>query len=86
MIFPVQEVTRIDKNENKLQKQYLRDYNLLIVQDLQQGHYQILLIILLNEFVKLNIKMNMVIKTAKYVKVNTDITTAFLNALTEKMI
>ena len=86
MIFPVQEVTRIDKNENKLQKQYLRDYNLLIVQDLQQGHYQILLIILLNEFVKLNIKMNMVIKTAKYVEVNTDITTAFLNALTEKMI
>ena len=86
MIFPVQEVTRIDKNENKLQKQYLRDYNLLIVQDLQQGHYQILLIILLNEFVKLNIKMNMVIKTAKYVEVNTDITTAFLNVLTEKMI
>ena len=86
MIFPVQEVTRIDKNENKLQKQYLRDYNLLIVQDLQQGHYQILLIILLNEFVKLNIKMNMVIKTAKYVEVNTDITTAFLNALFEKMI
>ena len=86
MIFPVQEVTRIDKNENKLQKQYLRDYNLLIVEDLQQGHYQILLIILLNEFVKLNIKMNMVIKTAKYVEVNTDITTAFLNALTEKMI
>ena len=33
---------------------YLTNYNLLIVQDLWQAHYQILLIILQKELIKLN--------------------------------
>ena len=36
----------------KLQKPYLADFNLMIVQDLWQAHYQILLIVLLKEFRK----------------------------------
>ena len=32
--------------EKKLQKAYLIDYNLLIAQDLWQGHYQIISIIM----------------------------------------
>ena len=37
--------------EKKLQKIYLTYYDLLIVQDLWQGHYQILSIIFLKEFI-----------------------------------
>ena len=48
------EVIRIDK-KGKLQKTYLTDYNLLIAQGLQKAHYQISLIILLKEFIKLNV-------------------------------
>ena len=84
--FQFKKLQELIKNKNKLQKQYLTDYNLLIVQDLQQGHYQILFVILLNEFIKLNTKMNMVIENAQCVELNTGITTVFLNALTEKMI
>ena len=43
------------KLQNKLQKIYHADYNLLIAQDLQQTHYQILPIIFLKEFIKLNV-------------------------------
>ena len=42
--------------EKKLQKLYLTDYNLLTAQDSWQVHYQILLIILLKEFIKLNVQ------------------------------
>ena len=48
--------------EKKFQKPYLTNYNLLIVQDLRQAYYQILLIILLKEFIKLNGKMNTIVK------------------------
>ena len=48
-----QELIKIEK---KLQKLYLRDCSLLTTQDLWQAHYQILLIILLKEFIKLNVK------------------------------
>ena len=43
------------KIENKLQEQYLTNYNLLTAQNLWQAHYQILSIISLKEFLKLNI-------------------------------
>ena len=46
--------------ESKLQKTYLTNYNLLIVQDLWQVCYQIFLIILPKEFMKLNEKMDMI--------------------------
>ena len=63
---PVQKaVTRIDKNGEEITKPYVTDYNLLIAQEFWQVHYQILLIILLNEFMKLNISMNMMIKYSK---------------------
>ena len=40
------------KKEKKSQKLYLTDYSLLTVQDLWQAHYQILLIMSLEEFIK----------------------------------
>ena len=48
--------------EKRLQKPYLTNDNLLMAQDLWQAHYQIWLIILLKEFKKLNVNMNMIIK------------------------
>ena len=54
--------------EKKLQKRYLRNYNLLIVQDLWQAHYQILLITLLREFITLNANMDTIMKNAKHVE------------------
>ena len=42
--------------EKKLQKSYLTINSLLIRQYLWQDHYQTLLIILLKEFIKLNVK------------------------------
>ena len=38
-----------------------------------------LLIALLNEFIKLNVNMNMMMKNVKLVELNTKIPTAFLN-------
>ena len=52
--------------EKKLQKYiYLSYYNLLIVQDLWQVHYQILSIIFLKRFIELNVNTNMMIKNVK---------------------
>ena len=51
--------------EKTLQKPYPMDYTLLIVQDLWQAHYEILLIIFLKEFIKLNVNMNIIIKNVK---------------------
>ena len=69
----------------KLQKSYY-NYNLLIVQDLWKVHYQILLIILLTEFIKLNSNIDTIIKNAKYVELNIKIVSAFLNTQTLKML
>ena len=73
--------------EEKLQKPYPTDYNLLIVQDLWQAHYQVLLIIVLKEFIKLNVNRNTIVKKVKLTELNTDtdIVTAFLNTQTLKM-
>ena len=53
------------KKEKKLQKPYPRDYNLLIAQEFWQAHYLIFLIILLKEFIKLNVNTDMMIKNVK---------------------
>ena len=79
------------KLQNKLQKIYHADYNLLIAQDLQQTHYQILPIIFLKEFIKLNVnnkheKKRKKRKKIKLVELNIDITTLFLNTQNLKMI
>ena len=47
--------------EKKLQKPYLTNYNLQI-KDIWQVYYQTLLIILLKEFIKLNVDIGMIIK------------------------
>ena len=54
--------------EQKLQNIYLTYYNLLIVQDLWQAHYQILSIIPLEEFIELNVNMDMMIKNVRLVE------------------
>ena len=46
-------VKRVDENGRETIKPYPLDYNLLIVQDLREAHCQMLLIIVLKEFVKL---------------------------------
>ena len=46
----------------KLQKIYLTYYNLLKAQDLWQAHHQILLIIFLKDFIKLNVNTDRMIK------------------------
>ena len=48
--------------EKKLQKIYPAYYNLLIAQDLWQAHYQVMSIIFLKEFIRLNINMDTFIK------------------------
>ena len=48
--------------EKKSQKICLTDYNLLIAQDLRQAHYQILSIIFLKKFIKLNMNRDAMIK------------------------
>ena len=65
--------------ERKLHKIYLTYYNLLIVQDLWQAHYQIFSIIFLKGFIELNVKLDMMIKNVKHLELNTGIATVFLN-------
>ena len=72
--------------DKKLQKIYLTYYNLLIVQNLWQAHYQILSIILLKEFVKLNVKTDTMIANVKFWKLNISVATVFLNTQILKMI
>ena len=48
--------------KKKLQKIYLTYYNLLIAQGLWKAHYQILSIIFLKEFMKLNVNTDAKIK------------------------
>ena len=48
--------------EEKVQNMYLTNYNLLIAQDLWQVHYQILPIIFLKEFIKLNVDRDTLIR------------------------
>ena len=48
--------------KKKLEKQYLTYYNLLIVQNVSQAHYQILSIIFLKEFFKLNVNTDLMME------------------------
>ena len=72
--------------EKKLQKVYLTHYNLLIMQDLWQAHYQILSTIFLKEFAELNVNTDMMIRNARQVELNISIVTVFLNIQTLEMI
>ena len=66
----------------KLQKSYLTNYNLLIVQDLWQVHYQILLPNFLEEFMKSYGNIDMIIKNANHVELTTKIISVVLNTQT----
>ena len=70
----------------KLQKIYLTYYDLLIVRDLWQAHYQILSIIFLKVFIKLNVNTDTMIKNLKIAELYINIATVFLNTQTLKMI
>ena len=59
------EVTRIDKNGKKLQKLYLKDYDLFTAQDLREAHYQILSIIFMKLLIKWNVNTDTMIKNVK---------------------
>ena len=61
--------------EEKLQKIYLTYYNLLIMQDLWQAHYQIFLIIFLKEFLELNVNSDIAMKNVKIAQLNMGIAT-----------
>ena len=67
---------RIDKNGEEITK---RNYNLLIAQGLLQVLYQILLIIFVKEFIKLNVNMDMMINNMRFVELNISIVIVFLN-------
>ena len=67
------------KKEKNSQKLYLTDYNSLTAQSLWQASYQILLLTLLKEFMKLNIDSDMIIKNVNFAELNTKIATAFWN-------
>ena len=81
-----QKLTSIDKNGEEIAKIYLPYYNLLIAQDLWQAQYQILPIVFLKEFIKLNVNLNMMMKNAKLVELNISIATVFLNKQVLRMI
>ena len=68
--------------KNKLQKTYLTDYNLFTAQDLLQAHDQILIIILLKNFIKLNVNTTTMIRNVKLAELNTRIARDFLKTQT----
>ena len=74
------------KIEKKPQKTYNKDYNVLIVEDLWRDDYQILLIILLMEFIKLIANMDMIMKHVKHMELNKEIFIAALYKQALKMI
>ena len=59
------EIRNVDRNCNEALKLYLSKQNLLIVQNLWQVHYQIMLITSQREFIKLNEKILIVFSNAK---------------------
>ena len=62
------EVVGIDKNGEKLQKQYLIGYTLLVMQNLWQVNSEVLLITLLKGFTKFNVNRGLMIKNLKLVE------------------
>ena len=76
------EATRIDKVAKEISKTI--SYRLQFI-DLWQAHYQILLIILLKDFIRLNVKKNMILKNVKLAELNGKISTNFLNTESVKV-
>ena len=72
--------------KKKFHNIYITYYNLLIVQDLWRSHHQILSIIFLKKFIKLNGNMDTMKKKLKLLELHIKYATAFLNTQTLKMI
>ena len=70
------------KTGKKSQKPYLTDYKLLVPQDLWQVHYRPILIILLNEFRKINVNTNITKEKCEICGIKYKIATVFLNLQT----
>ena len=68
------------------QKIFLTYYNLLIEQDLWEAHYQILAIMFLKKFMKLNVNIDTIIKNVKIMELNSKFETVFLDTQTLKTI
>ena len=68
------------------QKIFLTYYNLLIEQDLWEAHYQILAIMFLKKFMKLNVHIDTIIKNVKIMELNSKFETVFLDTQTLKTI
>ena len=64
--------------EKKLRKIYVTYYNLLTAQDLWQAHYQILSIIFLKEFTKLNVNTDTMIKECETCEITYEVCDCFL--------
>ena len=67
-------------------KKYCTYHNLLIVQDLWQGHYQILSIVFLKDFIELNVNRDMIIKYVRLIELNISFETVSLNTQILRMI
>ena len=75
------EVTRIRKNLEELEKVTkidITDYNLLLVKDIWQVHYQVFSIIYLKKLIKLNVYTDTIIKIIKLAGLSKNIATAVL--------
>ena len=75
------EVTRIRKNLEELEKITkidITDYNLLLVKDIWQVHYQVFSIIYLKKLIKLNVNTDTIIKIIKLAGSSKNIATAIL--------
>ena len=62
--------TIFDENGEEFTKKYSAYYNLLIAQNLRQARYQILSIVLLEEFRELNVNIYVLIKNEKHAEIN----------------
>ena len=69
-------VTRIDKNGEKIAKMYLTQCNLFFP-GLWQAHYQILSIIFLKKFIKPKVNTEAMLKNVKLEELNIRIATIF---------
>ena len=81
-----QVVARIDKKGNEITNTISHRLQFIDSARFMASLYQILLIILLKEFITLIVNSNMVKKNVKLVELNIKIATAFLNMQTLKMI
>ena len=75
----IEKLIKMEKKLKKISRLQFPDYNLLKTQDLWQVHYQILLIILLKEFIKVKVNTDMMINNMKLAELSAKIVSAVLN-------